>query len=120
MRNAAFCLMTEAEKKLYEMILARLLETVSPREEKFVATATIHIVGEGRFPFTVKGSTVISSGWKAVLNEKQKTGEDENERLPELSKDERLDIHKFHMLDEHTKTTIADGKFTPGTDGDSR
>ena len=112
--------MTEAEKKLYEMILARLLETVSPREEKFVATATIHIVGEGRFPFTVKGSTVISSGWKAVLNEKQKTGEDENERLPELSKDERLDIHKFHMLDEHTKTTIADGKFTPGTDGDSR
>ena len=95
--------MTEAEKKIYEMILGRLLETVSPREEKFVTTAIIHVVGEEHFPFTVIGIIVISMGWKAVLNEKQKTGEDENERLPEFNKDEIIKLQKVVLLDKHTK-----------------
>lgn len=95
--------MTDAEKKIYEMILSRMLETVSPREEKFVTTAIIHIVGGECFPFVVKGSIVVSSGWKAVLNEKQKNGEDENERLPELDTDEMIDVQKVLMLEKHTK-----------------
>ena len=95
--------MTEAEKKIYEMILGRLLETVSSREEKFVTTAVIHVVGEEHFPFTVKGSIVVSMGWKAVLNEKQKTGEDENERLPEFNKDEIIKLQKVVLIEKHTK-----------------
>lgn len=95
--------MTDSERKIYEIILSRMLETVSPREEKFVTTAIIHVVGGEHFPFTVKGSIVISQGWKAVLNEKQKTGEDENEKLPEFSKDEMLHLQKVVLLEKHTK-----------------
>lgn len=95
--------MTESERKIYEMILSRMLETVSPREERFVTSAVVHVVGGEHFPFNVKGSIVVSQGWKAVLNEKQKTGEDENEKLPEFNKDEMLNLQKIVLLEKHTK-----------------
>ena len=95
--------MIEGERKIYEMILARMLETVSSREEKFVTTAIVQIIGGESFPFTVKGSIVVSMGWKAVLNEKQNTGEEENERLPEFSKDEIISLVKTVLMEKHTK-----------------
>ena len=37
------------------------------------------------------------------MNEKQKTGEDENEKLPEFNKDEMLNLQKIVLLEKHTK-----------------
>ena len=95
--------MSELERKIYEMIVARLLESVSPLEEKFVTTVTIIPDGLEDFPLTVKGSIIVSPGWKAVLGEKTKFDDEDNQKLPELDKDEWLDIQKVKILDKHTK-----------------
>lgn len=95
--------MTELERKIYEMIVGRMLESVSPREEKFVTTATIHPVGVEDFSLIVKGSIIVSPGWKAVFGEKPKSEDDDNVRLPEFCKDEMLDIQKVVVMDKHTK-----------------
>lgn len=95
--------MTDAERKIYEMIIARMLETVSPREEKDVTTAILEVEGIRDFPFIVRGSIIRIPGWKGVLNEKQSCTEEENEKLPTLEENEKLLIENIVIMDKHTK-----------------
>ena len=64
--------MTDIERKIYELVVGRMLESVSEREEKFVTTVTVMADTVPDFPFTVKGSIVVKPGWKAVWKEKSK------------------------------------------------
>lgn len=95
--------MTEGERKLYEMILGRMLETVSPKEEKDITT--VHIIADGmdNFVFIAKGSVIKVPGWKAVFNEKNNVPEDENSQLPSLKTDEIIPLEKLEVLDKKTK-----------------
>lgn len=95
--------MNDLERKIYELILGRMLESVSPREEKFVTTATLVANSVKDFPFTVKGSIVVKPGWRAVFNEKQKAAEDENERLPDFTVGEEITVEKIILDTKHTK-----------------
>lgn len=95
--------MTETERKIYEMILGRMLETVSPKEEKDITT--VHIIADGidDYPFVAKGSVIKVSGWKAVFNERGNIQEDENTQLPPLKTDEIIPLEKLEVLDKKTK-----------------
>lgn len=95
--------MTDGEMKIYEMILGRMLETVSPKEEKDITT--VHIIADGMddFPFIAKGSVIKVPGWKTVFNEKSNVPEDENSQLPPLKTDEVIPLEKLEVLDKKTK-----------------
>ena len=95
--------MTELELKIYNMIAARMLESVSPREEKFVTTDIIIPEGMNSFPLIVKGSIIVEPGWKKVLDDRNKNEEDENDKLPQLTNDEWLDIQKVVVHEKYTK-----------------
>ena len=95
--------MTDGEMKIYEMILGRMLETVSPKEEKDITT--VHIIADGMddFPFIAKGSVIKVPGWKTVFNEKSNVPENENSQLPPLKTDEVIPLEKLEVLDKKTK-----------------
>lgn len=95
--------MTDLERKIYELIVGRMLETVSPREEKDVTTVVL-VAGERTdYPFTVKGSIVRKAGWRAVMKETVKTAEDENEQLPPIEQGEQLPMKELLLMEKHTK-----------------
>lgn len=94
---------TDAERKIYEMIVARMLETVSPKEEKDVTIASLEAEGVRDFPFVVRGSVIRVQGWKGILNEKNFCKEEENEKLPPLEKQEKLPAECPVIMDKHTK-----------------
>lgn len=85
------------------MVVGRMLESVSPKEEKFTTTATFISKNIPEFPLTVKGSIIVSAGWKAVFNEPTKTSEDENERLPAFVLNEEVVLNDVLLLDKLTK-----------------
>lgn len=95
--------MTDLERKIYELIVGRMLETVSEREEKNVTVITLVADGLAEYPFTAKGAVIKNSGWRAVMKETVKTEEDENAQLPECAKGEQLPVSEAVTLEKHTK-----------------
>ena len=95
--------MTELERKIYELIVGRMLETVSPHEEKDVTTVVLAAGERTDYPFTVKGSIVRKAGWRAVMKETVKTAEDENEQLPTIEQGEQLPMKELLLMEKHTK-----------------
>lgn len=92
-----------SERKIYDLVVGRMLESVSPREEKFTTSVTLVNTNATDYPFIVKGSIVVKPGWKAIFSEKSKLSEDENERLPDFTKGEKLPISDIILLDKLTK-----------------
>lgn len=95
--------MTDLERKIYELIVGRMLETVSPREEKDVTTITMVAEGQPDFPFVAKGSVIKVTGWKAVMKEVAKLEEDENAQLPPVNKGDVLPLEEVVLLEKRTK-----------------
>lgn len=95
--------MTELERKIYELIVGRMLETVSPREEKDVTSITLHADGQPRYPFIARGSVIRVPGWKAVMKEVVKTDEDENAQLPAVSIGDKLPLSEAVLMEKFTK-----------------
>lgn len=95
--------MTDLEKKIYELIVGRMLETVSPREEKDVTVITLVAGNITQYPFIAKGSVIRQAGWRAVMKEVVKTDEDENPQLPQSQVGEILPIEEAVLLEKHTK-----------------
>lgn len=95
--------MNDLERKIYELIVGRMLETVSPREEKDVTTVTMTADGLPDFPFVAKGSVIRITGWKAVMKEVAKLEEDENAQLPPVNKGEDLPLQEVVLLEKRTK-----------------
>lgn len=63
----------EDERRIYDLIVVRLLEAVSARCELVTTTAVLE---GGGVLFTAKGDTVVAPGWKAVRGEQGDTGND--------------------------------------------
>ena len=99
--------MNESERKIYELIVGRMLESVSEKETKMITTATLIPGGDSPYVFQVKGTIVVHPGWKAVMRytvqQKEDTEEEENETLPDLQEGEQLPVRKIVMLEKTTK-----------------
>ena len=90
--------LSEDERKVYDMVAARLLEAFSERCLKKVTTVSL-TAGDCRF--SVKGTQVKSAGWRAVRAERE---EDEEEvALPVLQPGENLPVQAAESVEKQTK-----------------
>ena len=88
----------EDQRKIYDMVAARLLESFSARCVKDVTT--VHLTA-GNSDFTAKGTVIKSAGWRAVRGERDE--EDEAATLPALQQDETFPLESAEPLEKQTK-----------------
>lgn len=88
----------EDQRKIYDMVAARLLESFSARCVKDVTT--VHLTA-GNSDFTAKGTVVKSAGWRAVRGERDE--EEESAALPVLRQDETFPLESAEPLEKQTK-----------------
>ena len=92
-----------AEKKVYELIVARTLEAFGENAE---ADVTNVILSAGGVAFKAHGSVTTHAGWKGVLGEEAADdgGDDEpSGRLPELCEGDILPVTKTEVLQKADK-----------------
>lgn len=88
----------EDQRKIYDMVAARLLESFSARCVKEVTT--VHLTA-GNSEFTAKGTVIKSAGWRAVRGERDE--EEESAALPALQQDETFPLESAEPLEKQTK-----------------
>lgn len=86
------------ERKVYDMVAARLLEAFSERYLKEVTTVSL-TAGDCRF--SVKGTQVKSAGWRAVRAEREE--DEEDVALPVLQPGENLPVQVVESMEKQTK-----------------
>lgn len=88
----------EDQRKIYDMVAARLLESFSARCVKDVTTVRLTA---GNSDFTAKGTVVKSAGWRAVRDERDE--EEESAALPILRQGETFPLESAEPLEKQTK-----------------
>ena len=88
----------EDQRKIYDMVAARLLESFSARCVKDVTT--VHLTA-GNSNFTAKGTVIKSAGWRAVRGERDE--EEESAALPALRQGETFPLESAEPLEKQTK-----------------
>ena len=83
------------DKKIYNMIVARMLEAFSEKCEKQQTTVTVEVEG---VPFAVKGTVIKKAGWRFVQNE-----DTDNERLPNWKEGQELAVSGWGLAEGKTK-----------------
>lgn len=101
--------MTVEERKIYDLVVRRFLAVLYPPYEYEQTKAIIRV---GKETFTAKGKIMKAAGWKEVYegryeNDDEDTGEQESflkdQKLPELTKNQRLHPIQFTMTEGKTK-----------------
>lgn len=89
------------QRIIYDMIAARMLEAFSGKCTKENTSVSLDASG---VLFSVKGSVILTPGWRAVLNAPdEEKGEDDAPALPSLSNGDILPIHGTDLLEKQTK-----------------
>ena len=88
----------EDERRIYDMVAARLLESFSTRCVKDVTTVRLTA---GNSDFTTKGTVIKSAGWRAVRGEKDE--EEESTALPPLQPGETFPLQSAENVEKQTK-----------------
>lgn len=89
------------ERIVYDMIAGRMLEAFSDKCIKENTTVLLDVSG---VPFSVKGSIILVSGWRSVLNDPdEEKREDDALVLPILSNGDVLPINGTDLLEKQTK-----------------
>ena len=83
------------DKKIYNMIVARMLEAFSEKCEKQQTTVTVEVEG---VPFTVKGTVIRKAGWRFIQNE-----DTDNDRLPNWKEGQELAVSGWGLAEGKTK-----------------
>ena len=83
------------DKKIYNMIVARMLEAFSEKCEKQQTTVTVEVEC---VPFAVKGTVIKKAGWRFIQNE-----ETENDRLPNWKEGQTLPVSGWGLAEGKTK-----------------
>lgn len=86
------------QRKIYDMVAARLLESFSARCVKEVTTVCLTA---GNSEFTAKGTVIKSAGWRAVRGERDE--EEESAALPALRQGETFPLKSAEPLEKQTK-----------------
>ena len=83
------------DKKIYNMIVARMLEAFSDKCEKQQTTITVKVDG---VQFVTKGTVIKKAGWRFIQNE-----ETNNDRLPNWKEGQELAVSGWGMAEGKTK-----------------
>ena len=92
--------LSKDERAVYELVAGRMLEAFSGKCVKDVTTA---ILSAGDTDFTVKGSVMKVTGWRAVFGEQETCGDEEAASLPPLQEGENLPLSGVDLLEKQTK-----------------
>ena len=92
--------LSKDERAVYELVAGRMLEAFSGKCVKDVTTA---ILSAGDTDFTVKGSVMKVTGWRAVFGEQETGGDEEAASLPPLQEGEYLPLSGVDLLEKQTK-----------------
>lgn len=91
-------------RRIYGLIVTRLLESLSPVCEKVSTTVHLSSCGVG---FTVKGVVIVNPGWTAIRGEKEEQkdedGDDLNQPLPSFREGDICQIRDSDMVEGKTK-----------------
>ena len=90
--------LSDDERKIYDMVAVRLLESFSARCLKDVTTVRFTT---GNSDFTTKGTVIKSAGWRAVRGEKDE--DEEAATLPPLQQDETFPLQSAENVEKQTK-----------------
>lgn len=88
----------EDQRKIYDMVAARLLESFSARCVKDVTTVRLTA---GNSDFTAKGTVVKSAGWRAVRDERDE--DEDTASLPSLQPGETIPLASAESVEKQTK-----------------
>ena len=83
------------DKKIYNMIVARMLEAFSDKCEKQQTTITVEVDG---VQFVTKGTVVKKAGWRFIQNE-----ETDNDRLSNWKEGQELAVSGWGLAEGKTK-----------------
>ena len=83
------------DKKIYNMIVARMLEAFSEKCEKQQTTITVEVDG---IQFVTKGTVIKKAGWRFIQNE-----ETDNDRLPNWKEGQELAVSGWGLAEGKTK-----------------
>ena len=83
------------DKKIYNMIVARMLEAFSDNCEKQQTTITVEV---GGVQFVTKGTIIKKAGWRFIQNE-----ETDNDRLPNWKEGQELAVSGWGLAEGKTK-----------------
>ncbi|MCR5473305.1 MAG: DNA topoisomerase 3 [Prevotella sp.] len=83
------------DEKIYNMIVARMLEAFSEKCEKQQTTVTVETKG---VPFIVKGTVIKKAGWRFIQNE-----DTDNDRLPNWKEGQELAVSGWGLAEGKTK-----------------
>lgn len=100
--------LTEAEQKLYDLVVKRFIAIFFPSAEYLVTTRITRVEGE---PFKTVGKVLVTPGWLTVYG-KEAQGDEENPDLPPLAKDERVWTNDVEVKPNQTKPPA---RFTEAT-----
>jgi len=90
--------LSDDERKVYDMVAARLLEAFSAHSAKDVTTVRLTV---GDCGFTVKGAVVKSAGWRAVRGERDE--DEDTVSLPSLQTGETFPLVSAESVEKQTK-----------------
>ena len=83
------------DKKIYNMIVARMLETFSEKCEKLQTTFFVEVNG---VQFVTKGTVIRKEGWRFIQNE-----ETDNDRLPNWKEGQEVAVSGWGLAEGKTK-----------------
>jgi len=83
------------DKKIYNMIVARMLEAFSEKCEKQQTTIKVEVNG---VQFVTKGTVIKKAGWRFIQNE-----ETDNDRLPNWKDGQELSVSGWGLAEGKTK-----------------
>ena len=99
--------LSEHEQTIYNLIVARLFESISTPCLKDVTNLTLISPEYPNFPFFAKGYTITAPGWYGVRRLKDVPEEDQDEEvktdLPVLVQNEYLPLFGLNLLDKKSK-----------------
>lgn len=95
--------LSDIEQKIYDLVLARLLEAVSPKCD--MVSTSVELSADGII-FSAHGNIIVRPGWKSVMNdkpEKAKDGDDEEQNLPPFAEGDITPVTEVECTEGKTK-----------------
>lgn len=95
--------LTAKEIAIYDMIAMRLLEALSQSCSKQITDITLNVL---QFEFLLKGSRLLTPGWRGIQGSFTEDDSDPIQELPELTTGDELKIKSADILEKKTKPPL--------------
>jgi len=99
--------LNKEERNIYDLVVKRFLEVLSPAFEYEQTTVKINVKGES---FSAKGKTIKAKGWREISSSDD--GEEKDQSLPPINKGEEIKLIGVRAVNEKTKPPA---RFTEAT-----